>query len=114
MPNRSSVLDRNPGVPPTKIPDDPLREYHNEIGCVAQFGDILLVASAEHQNDHGNAGAGRGAEDVVRWIKEIPLLNPEHRHMVEQIVRELRKLEGIELWVKVIWLFLRHNRSLPP
>lgn len=89
MSSRSSVLSPEP--PATK---EPLLRYYPE--RKPSLSEILLASpNVGGCTTNGRPWAG-GEVDAVPFARIIAKLSPEHRRIIEAMVRELAKLEGIE------------------
>ena len=90
MSSRSSVLSPEP--PATK---EPLPWYYPELKP-NQSGDPLASLNLSGCTTNGRRRTG-GEVDAIPFARIIARLSPEHRRIVEAMVRELAKLEGIEI-----------------
>ncbi len=88
MSSRSLLLDPKPKVPITILLDDPLLNYHPKCHYPLELpnsgGSIINM-------DPWKGGV------VAHYLKILPLLSPEHQRLVEAMIRELAKIEGIEV-----------------
>ena len=83
MSDRSFSSD--PDVPPAILPDDPLLKCYPNLVPLSPKRPIINM---------GPLGSGTA---VFLLNKILPLLSPEHQHLVEAVIRELAKIEGIEV-----------------